>query len=74
VYRIVPDEAVIEQLAALPPEALAAYADLVDVLERARGMASHSTRTTLTARYALAFRTRPGGQPADERPGRTQWP
>jgi hypothetical protein len=35
VYRIVPDEAVIEQLAALPPEALAAYADLVDVLRLA---------------------------------------
>lgn len=34
-YRIVPDKAVIEQLAALPPGALAAYADLVDVLELA---------------------------------------
>jgi hypothetical protein len=32
VYHIVPDEVVIEQLAALPPEALAAYAELVDVL------------------------------------------
>lgn len=31
-YHIVPDEAVIEQLAALPPDALAAYAELVDVL------------------------------------------
>lgn len=34
-YRIVPDETVIEQLAALPSEALAAYADLVDVLKLA---------------------------------------
>lgn len=31
-YRIVPDKAVIEQLAALPPEALAAFADLIDAL------------------------------------------
>jgi hypothetical protein len=33
VYRIVPDEAVIEQLAALPAEALAAFANVIDVLE-----------------------------------------
>ena len=32
-YRIVPDEAVIEQLAALPAEALAAFANVIDVLE-----------------------------------------
>jgi hypothetical protein len=32
VYRIVPDEAVIEQLAALPAEALAAFANLINVL------------------------------------------
>jgi hypothetical protein len=34
VYRIILDEAVIEQLAALPHEALAAYADLAGILDR----------------------------------------
>jgi hypothetical protein len=32
-YRIVPDIAVIEQAAALPDDALAAYMELLDVLE-----------------------------------------
>ena len=31
-YRIIPDEAVFEQVAALPAEALTAYADLLEVL------------------------------------------
>ncbi len=31
-YRIVPDQAVFEQLAALPGEALASYAEVLDVL------------------------------------------
>jgi hypothetical protein len=32
-YRIVPDESTLAQVAALPPEALAAYAQVLDVLE-----------------------------------------
>jgi hypothetical protein len=32
VYRIVPDETVYEQVAALPSAALAAYAELLEVL------------------------------------------
>jgi hypothetical protein len=32
-YRIVPDQAVFEQVAALPTEALAAYAEVLDVLQ-----------------------------------------
>lgn len=31
-YRIVPDQAVFEQIAALPTEALAAYAEVLDLL------------------------------------------
>lgn len=32
-YRIVPDDAVFEQVAALPAEALAAYAEVLEVLQ-----------------------------------------
>lgn len=32
-YRIVPDNAVFEQVAALPAEAVAAYADVLEVLQ-----------------------------------------
>ncbi|QUG99379.1 hypothetical protein HUO13_01215 [Saccharopolyspora erythraea] len=32
-YRLVPDSAVVEQVAALPNDALAAYADVLEVLQ-----------------------------------------
>lgn len=60
-YRIIPDAAVSEQVAALPDEALAAYADVLGALEVTPGTARRGTRTTRTALSA-------GGPSAPARP------
>jgi hypothetical protein len=44
VYRIVPDAAVSEQVAALPDQALASYAEVLDLLQLApwKGQPQHA--------------------------------
>lgn len=49
-YRVVPDAASLEQVAALPVEALSAYAEVLAVLELQPWNGRPNTRTTLVRR------------------------